>query len=87
MSLVTPFNVATRLIECFRSIVVAAGGPVFGSMTELDGGGRQQDLKDLLLRSTRFLALLSILGGVLLIVDGSSLLRLWVGDGFVAVNR
>jgi O-antigen/teichoic acid export membrane protein len=75
VSLVTPFNVATRLIECFRSIVVAAGGPVFGAMTELNGGGRQKELKDLLLRSTRFLALLSILGGVL---------RLWVGDGLAS---
>lgn len=84
VSLVTPFNVATRLIECFKSIVIAAGGPVFGAMTELSGGGRQQDLKNLLLRSTRFLAFLSILGGVLLIVDGGPLLRLWVGDGFVA---
>jgi O-antigen/teichoic acid export membrane protein len=84
VSLVTPFNVATRLIECFRSIVVAAGGPVFGAMTELDGGRRHEDLRDLLLRSTRFLALLSILGGVLLIVDGRALLRLWVGPGLVS---
>jgi O-antigen/teichoic acid export membrane protein len=84
VSLVTPFNVATRLIECFRSIVVAAGGPVFGAMTELDGGRRQHELQELLVRSTRFLALLSILGGVLLIVDGGPLLRLWVGDGMMS---
>jgi|SRR5579859_8130 len=79
VGLVTPFNVATRLIECFRSIVVAAGGPVFGAMTELDGAGRQKELQRLLLRWSRFLALLSILGGVLLIADGKALLRLWVG--------
>jgi O-antigen/teichoic acid export membrane protein len=79
VSLVTPFNVATRLIECFKSVVIAAGGPVFGAMTELDGGNRQKDLQELLLRSTRLLALLSILGGVLLLVDGRALLRLWVG--------
>jgi O-antigen/teichoic acid export membrane protein len=84
VSLVTPFNVATHLIECFRSIVVAAGGPVFGAMTELDGGHRQEELQELLLRSARFLALLSILGGVLLIVDGGALLRLWVGNGFAS---
>jgi O-antigen/teichoic acid export membrane protein len=84
VALVTPFNVATRLIECFRSIVVAAGGPLFGAMTELDGGRRHEDLRELLLRSTRFLALLSILGGVLLIVDGKALLRLWVGDGILS---
>ena len=79
VGLVTPFNVATRLIECFRSVVIAAGGPVLGAMTELNGGHRQKDLRELLLRSTRLLGLLSILGGVLLLVDGRSLLRLWVG--------
>lgn len=79
VALVTPFSVATRLIECFKSVVVAAGGPVFGSMTELDGGNRREEQKELLLRSTRLLSLLSILGGVLLLVDGRALLRIWVG--------
>lgn len=84
VGLVTPFSVATRLIECFKSIVVAAGGPVFGEMTELDGGHRQKDLQQLLLRSTRLLGILSILGGALLVVDGRSLLRLWVGNELVS---
>jgi O-antigen/teichoic acid export membrane protein len=84
IGLVTPFNVATRLIECFRSVVIAAGGPVLGAMTELDGGHRQKDLRELLLQSTRLLGLLSVLGGVLLLVDGRSLLRLWVGKELVS---
>lgn len=84
VGLVTPFNVATRLIDCFRSVVIAAGGPVLGTMTELDGGQHQNELKQMLLRSTRFLALLSILGGVLLVVDGRALLRLWVGNDLVS---
>ena len=84
VGLVTPFNVATRLIECFRSVVVAAGGPVLGAMTELDGAHRQTDLQELLVRSTRLLALLSILGGVLLLVDGRPLLHLWVGKELVS---
>ncbi len=84
VGLVTPFNVATRLIECFRSVVVAAGGPVLGAMTELDGARRQPYLQALLLRSTRLLALLSILGGVLLLADGRMLLHLWVGEELVS---
>lgn len=84
VALVTPFNVATRLIECFKSVVVAAGGPVLGRMTELDGANREKDLRELLLRSTRFLALLSVLGGALLIIDGRSLLHLWVGNDLVS---
>lgn len=84
VSLVTPFNIATRLIDCFRSIVIAAGGPVLGAMTELEGARKQKDLQALLLRSTRLLALLSILGGVLLLADGRLLLHLWVGKELVS---
>ena len=84
VGLVTPFNVATRLIECFKSVVIAAGGPVLGTMTELDGGHRREDLRELLLRSTRLLGLLSILGGTLLLIDGRPLLRLWVGSDLVS---
>lgn len=84
VALITPFNVATRLIECFKSIVIAAGGPVLGTMTELDGTHSQNQLRELLLRSTRLLALLSILGGVLLLVDGRTLLQIWVGRDFVS---
>ncbi|MGH9342627.1 MAG: lipopolysaccharide biosynthesis protein [Terriglobia bacterium] len=80
---ITPFNIAARLIECFKSVVIAAGGPVLGAMTELDGERRQKALQALLLRSTRLLALLSILGGVLLLADDRILLRLWVGEHLV----
>jgi O-antigen/teichoic acid export membrane protein len=84
VALITPFSVATRLIECFKSVIVAAGGPVFGMMTELDGGHRDDDSRELLLKSTRLLALLSVLGGTLLLVDGRALLRIWVGRELVA---
>ena len=84
VALVTPFNVATRLIECFKSVVVAAGGPVLGRMTELDGSHRQKELRQLLLQSTRLLGLLAVLGGVLLVIDGRRLLRLWVGDDLIS---
>jgi O-antigen/teichoic acid export membrane protein len=84
VGLVTPFNVATRLIECFRSVIIAAGGPVLGTMTQLDGAHREKDLREMLLRSTRLLALLSVLGGVLLLVDGRALLQVWVGKELVS---
>jgi O-antigen/teichoic acid export membrane protein len=84
VGLVTPFNIATRLIECFKSVVVAAGGPVLGAMTELDGARRTKELQALLLRSTRLLGLLSVMGGVLLLADGRMLLQLWVGKELVS---
>jgi len=65
-------------------VVIAAGGPVLGTMTELDGAARQKDLRKMLLRSTRLLALLSVLGGVLLLVDGRALLQVWVGKELVS---
>ena len=80
VALVTPFSVATRLIECFKSVVIAAGGPVFGSMTELEGRNGCSESRLLVIRSTRMLGLLSVLGGVLLVVDGRALLRLWIGS-------
>ena len=84
VGLVTPFNVATRLIECFKSVVIAAGGPVLGTMTEFDGGNQKKELRELLLRSTRLMGLLSILGAGLLLVDGRALLRIWVGQDLVS---
>jgi O-antigen/teichoic acid export membrane protein len=84
VGLVTPFNVATRLIECFKSVVIAAGGPVLGTMTELDGANQKKELRELLLRSTRLLGLLSIVGGGLLLVNGKALLRIWVGTDLVS---
>lgn len=80
VALVTPFSVATRLIECFKSVVIAAGGPVLGTMTELEGRQHWDESRHFLLRSTRMFGLLSVLGGVLLIVNGRALLRLWVGS-------
>lgn len=84
VALVTPFSVATRLIECFKSVVIAAGGPVLGRMTELDGGNQREELRNLLLTSTRLLGLLAILGGGLLLVNGRALLRIWVGQELVS---
>jgi len=80
VALVTPFSVATRLIECFKSVVIAAGGPVLGLMTELEGKKEGEESRQLLLRSTRMLGFLSVLGGVLLVVDGRALLRMWIGS-------
>jgi O-antigen/teichoic acid export membrane protein len=41
-------------------------------------------LRQLLLQSTRLLGLLAVLGGVLLLIDGRRLLRLWVGYDLVS---
>ena len=79
VALVTPFSVAARLMEYMKSVVVAAGGPLLGEMSELDGKQRNAELGQLLLRSTRIFTLLALLGGLLLLLDGKALIAVWVG--------
>ena len=79
ISLVTPFSIAGKLIEYFKQIIIAAGGPISGEMSELDGQAKEDELRHLFLRSTRMMALLVVLGGSLLILNGKALIELWVG--------
>lgn len=83
ISLVTPFAVAGRLMEYFKSIIFGLVGPLVPRMSELDGQGKVHELQQIFLRGTRAAALLSIWIGALFILDGKLILRLWVGDRFV----
>ena len=84
MGLVTPFNVAARLVEYFKQVLYAVMGPLMPAMSSLDGQARDSDLRRLFLRATRVTALLSFFLGSLLLLDGRVLLRLWVGERFVS---
>jgi O-antigen/teichoic acid export membrane protein len=78
-ALITPFSVATRLMEYFKLVLGAVGGPLMGRMSELDGQAKHEELRRLFITSTRMTALLSVFLGSLLILDGRPLLRLWIG--------
>ena len=82
LALVTPFSIATRLIEYFRSIMSAITGPMLGVMSETDGRQRNDELRRYFLKSTRYMALLSFFLASLIILDGKALIRLWVGNSF-----
>jgi O-antigen/teichoic acid export membrane protein len=84
MALVTPFNIVTRLIEYFKSVMFAVMAPLMPEMSSLDGQTRHGDLQRLFLRATRATALLSLFLGSMLSLDGRELLRLWVGARFVS---
>ena len=75
-ALITPFNLAARLIEYFKQIMGAAAGPLMGRMSELDGQARHKDLQEYFLRSTRISALLALFIGLIQVFDGRLLLRL-----------
>lgn len=84
LALVTPFSIATRLIEYFKSIISAAGGPLLGRMSEMDGRADQRQLRQCFLQSTKYLTLASTLCGGLLLLDGRTLIRVWIGPRYLA---
>ena len=63
ISLVTHFNVASRLVEYFRYVSAAIIGPLITEMSALEGQDKEESLQLLFLRSTRFTTLLSLLVG------------------------
>jgi O-antigen/teichoic acid export membrane protein len=83
-SLITPFIVASRLVQYFRPPIVGMVGPLLPRMSGLHGQLRHQEIRDLFLRSTKLTALLTLMIGSLLVLDGRVILRLWVGQRFVS---
>jgi O-antigen/teichoic acid export membrane protein len=83
VALVTPFSAAGRLMDNFKGLIWMFTSPLMPRMTELDGQSKPGELRDFFLRSTRGTALLSLFIGSLLLLDGKSLLRLWLGGRFV----
>jgi O-antigen/teichoic acid export membrane protein len=83
VALVTPFSVATRLMEYFKTVSGGVSGPMMVRLTSLTGKNQRRELRTEFLRSTRFSMLLCIFVGSLLIVDGKMLIRLWVGPEYL----
>lgn len=83
IDLVTHFSVANTLMSYLRHIMGGLAGPLLPRLSELDGEGRSDAFRALFLRATRITALLSIYLGGLVVLNGDSILRLWVGERFV----
>lgn len=79
---ITPFSIATRLIEYFRTLSTGMSGPVMVRLSELSGQSRENELREEFLRDTRICMLISLFIGGLLIVDGRNLICLWMGSSF-----
>lgn len=84
IDLVTHFSVANILMSYLRQIMGGLAGPLLPKLSELDGEGHLDAFRALFLRATRITALLSIYLGALVVLNGDSILRLWVGERFVA---
>src|SRR5580658_946300 len=84
VALVTPFSVAGRLMDNFRALVSTFSSPLMPRMSEFDGQGRTDDLEAFFVRSSKMTTLISFFMGSLVLLDGKSLLRLWLGERFVS---
>jgi O-antigen/teichoic acid export membrane protein len=82
LSLVTPFNIASRIMEYFRSAAFTIMGPLMTTMSTLEGRRRHADLKHVFLFSTKVMTLISLFAGVMLWFYGRPLIRLWVGSQY-----
>jgi len=81
--LVTPFNVAGRLMGYFRMGITALTTPFIPRMSEVEGRGNQTELRETFLRGTKIATLFSVFVSSLLFLDGKALLGLWVGARFI----
>lgn len=83
-ALITPFTVASRLVDYFRPIIIGMVSPLLPRISELDGQGRHEEIRQIFLRVTRFSALASLSIGSMLLLHGRTLLLLWVGRRYVS---
>jgi O-antigen/teichoic acid export membrane protein len=83
-ALITPFSVAARLVDYFRPIVTSMVSPLLPRMSQLEGQGRHEEIQHLFLRMTRLSAVVSLAVGSMLVLQGRSLLLLWMGPRYVS---
>lgn len=83
-ALITPFTVASRLVDYFRPVIGSMVSPLLPKMSELEGKGRHAEIRELFLQMTRLSALASLAIGSVLIVHGKSLLLIWMGAKYVS---
>jgi O-antigen/teichoic acid export membrane protein len=81
--LVTPFNVAGRLMGYFRMGITALTTPFVPRMSEVEGQGNRDELREIFLRGTKIATLFSVFVSSLLFLNGKALLGLWVGERFM----
>jgi len=82
VALITPFSIASRIISLLRHLLYGVAAPLQGMMGELDGAGRQEELKKFVLRSLRLTGVLTCVLVSLLALNGDWLIRRWIGEGF-----
>jgi O-antigen/teichoic acid export membrane protein len=81
---ITPFVIPGRLMVLFRELGFSLASPLAGVMNEIAGRRDEDALRASFLRATRLCLLLSLFVSLLLLVNGSWLIRFWVGPGYAS---
>jgi O-antigen/teichoic acid export membrane protein len=81
---ITPFVIPGRLMVLFREMGFSLASPLSGVMSEHAGRRDDSALATSFLRATRLCLLLSLFVSLLLLVNGASLIHLWVGPGYAS---
>lgn len=83
-ALITPFAVASRLVAYFRPIITSIVSPILPRISQLDSQGRHDEVRRVFINMTRLSALASMAIGSILLLNGRSVLLLWVGPRYVS---
>lgn len=83
-ALITPFSVASRLVGYFRPMITSMVSPLLPRVSQLEGQGRQAEIRRLFLSITRMSALAALAIGSILVLHGKSVIALWVGQRYVS---
>jgi O-antigen/teichoic acid export membrane protein len=84
LAFITPFAIPGRLMLLFREMGFSLASPLSGVMSEHAGRRDDDALTNSFLVATRLCLLLSLLVTLLLLVNGASLIRFWMGPGYAS---
>ena len=83
---VTPFSIASRLMDNFSSVLSGVHGPLMTQFSVLHGRSDPQEFRRVFLNTSRLTVAISCFVGALFICDGHALLTLWLGSSGVDID-
>jgi O-antigen/teichoic acid export membrane protein len=83
-SAVTPYSVAAGMIAFISGLLYAIINVILPHAATLHARDRAVDLGELVISSTRISVLLLVLSGIPLLLYAGPIIRLWIGDRYVA---
>lgn len=84
VAMITIISPVERIMVYFRHMLGGLASPFTPRFSELEGRGQVAETRELFIRGTRACALLSCFITAMIVLDGKTLLRLWLGERFVA---